>query len=275
MITFPNAKINIGLNVLERRPDGYHNISTVMYPVKWCDILEIIPSDDIRLVTSGLSVECDPDRNLVVKALKAVENYCCLNLNCDIYLHKIIPDGAGLGGGSSDAAHMVKLLNETFELGLSEADMLAISARIGADCPFFILNRPLIATGIGEILTPVDIDLSNKKILIVKPQESISTAMAYEGVKPAIPDVDVSEVVKHPISEWKNLLYNDFEPVVYKYYPKLETVKRELYAAGAVYASMSGSGSAFFGIFQSEADNLAEVKMFFEKTGMKVYSGII
>ena len=275
MVAFPNAKINIGLNILRRRPDGYHDISTVMYPVEWCDVLEIMPSETTRLSTSGRVIDCIPEKNLVIKALHAVENYCRLNLDCDIYMHKTIPDGAGLGGGSSDAAFMVKLLDETFELELTETDMLKICSTIGADCPFFIKNTPVLATGIGEILTPIELDLTGWKILIVKPKESISTAQAYAGVTPTEPDFNLAQAIEKPVTEWENLIVNDFEPVVYKHHPEFLDIKEHLYRDGAVYASMSGSGSAFYGLFNPDADNVAELSSMYSSEGMIVYCGTL
>lgn len=257
MIQFPNAKINLGLNILRKRPDGYHDIDTVMYPVPWCDILEIVPSrgEDTTLTVTGRGVACPPEKNLVMKAYRAVADRMPIP-PVDIYLHKVIPDGAGLGGGSADASFTIRGLNELFALGMNDEDMAAIAATIGADCPFFIYNRPMRATGIGTEFADTDIDLSGHYIAIVKPTESVPTARAYAGVSPALPDESIDRILTWDISRWQGHLDNDFETSVFDSYPTIKGIKERLSALGATYASMSGSGSAVFGIFCN--DILAE-----------------
>lgn len=260
MILFPNAKINIGLYITSRRDDGYHNLETLFYPVGWQDILEIVPAKgtETTLTVSGNAVECPPEKNLVMKAYRALNNEIPLP-PVDIYLHKVIPDGAGLGGGSADAAFTLKGLNTLFSLELSDERLAAIAAKIGADCPFFIYNRPMLAKGIGNEFSPIEIDLSDKIIAIVKPQESVSTKEAYSGVTPSEPKFDLQEALAADITEWRDKISNDFEKSIFPAHPAIESVKEELYALGADYASMSGSGAAVYGIFRGDSyDRLSE-----------------
>lgn len=257
MVTFPNAKINIGLNITSRRNDGYHNIETVMVPIPWCDILEITRSNsnETTLSTHGRAVNCPIEKNLVMKAYRAMEKRYNLPA-VNIILHKIIPDGAGLGGGSADAAFTLITLNQLFEIGASDDDLAQIAATIGADCPFFIYNTPMLATGIGTDFSPISIDLSGYKILVVKPQMSVPTAQAYSGVTPSIPQTSLSQLIATPISQWQDLIKNDFEDSIFPIHPIIKNIKEQIIAMGAKYASMSGSGSAVYGIFES--DKLAE-----------------
>lgn len=251
MVCFPNAKINLGLDIVRRRPDGYHDIVTVFYPVEWCDILEIVPSsgDCDTLTVSGRGCDCPPDKNLVMKAVKALrEEYDFPAV--DVYLRKIIPDGAGLGGGSSDASFALKTINELFALGISDESLAEVAARIGADCPFFIYNRPMLATGTGTTLRPIDLSLAGYCIVIVKPKVHVSTAEAYSGVKPEEPAIALSEALEQPIKEWQGTVKNDFEPSVFSSHPEIACVKEKLAESGAVYASMSGSGASVFAIFE-------------------------
>ncbi len=258
MILFPNAKINIGLNITERRADGYHIIETVMYPVNWCDILEIVPSEkeETTLTTSGREVNCPPEKNLVMKAYNLFREETGIG-NVDIYLHKIIPDGAGMGGGSSDAAFTLIGLNDLFEIGLSKDRLAEMAAKIGADCPFFIYNKPMLATGIGTEFSPINIDLTQYKILIVKPQVSVPTAKAYAGVSPKQPDCELAKSISLPISQWEKIVKNDFEQSIFPNYPEIAAVKQKIIKLGADYASMSGSGSAVYGLF-CKSDILSE-----------------
>lgn len=254
MILFPNCKINLGLQILRRREDGYHDIATVMYPVNWCDVLEIVPSSDgeTHLYTSGNAVDCPAEKNLVMKAYNAVKQVFPELPAVDIHLHKIIPDGAGLGGGSSDASFTIRGLNEMFALGMNNEQLAQIAATIGADCPFFIYNRPLLATGIGDIFGEVDIDLSQYSIVIAKPRSSVSTKEAYAGVTPHDNDLDIRQILMKDILEWKTALKNDFEDSLFPNHPEILAVKDSLYNAGVLYASMTGSGAAVFGIFASK-----------------------
>lgn len=251
MIRFPNAKINLGLYIERRRPDGYHDISTVFYPVPLCDVVEVVPSDEVRLFTYGNPVNCPPEKNLVMKAYRLLADE--FNLPpVDIYLHKHIPDGAGLGGGSSDASSVLLILRELFSLPLSDEELAARAAKLGADCPFFIYNRPMAARGIGDQFTPTEVDLSGKYIVIVKPEVSVPTAEAYAGVTPQEPQEAVEDIVADDITTWKERLANDFESSIFPKHQTLADIKQSLYDAGAVYAAMSGSGSAIFGLFDSD-----------------------
>lgn len=250
MILFPNCKINLGLNIVNRRQDGYHDIETVMVPVPWRDILEIVPSPDgeLRLTTTGNAVDCPMEKNLVVKAYRAVSKEFDLPA-VHIFLHKIIPDGAGLGGGSSDAAFTVIGLNNLFSLGMTDEDMARIASTIGADCPFFIYNRPRLATGIGTEFSDVDLDLSGLWIVIAKPEASVPTKEAYAGVKPRKPDYNLLKSISLPVHQWQSVIANDFEPGIFARHPQVEEIKRQMIESGAVYSAMSGSGSAVFGLF--------------------------
>lgn len=260
MILFPNAKINLGLDILRKREDGYHDIETVMVPVPWCDILEIVPAKgtETTLTTSGREVNCPPEKNLVMKAYRALEQQTPIP-PVDIYLRKIIPDGAGLGGGSADAAFTLRGLNELLSLGLSDENLADIASGIGADCPFFIYNRPMLCTGTGTEMTPIDLNLKGMTIAIVKPDVSVPTAKAYSKTRPATPAVSIRDIITLPVAEWQMKLKNDFEPSVFPEYPAISEIKEELMKLGAVYTAMSGSGSSVFGIYESDilADDLS------------------
>lgn len=252
MITFPNAKINIGLYITSRRNDGYHEIVTAMIPTDWRDILEIVPAkgNGSTLTVTGRSVDCPTEKNLVIRAYRAMASQYDLP-DVDIYLHKIIPDGAGLGGGSADAAFTIRALNEMFELGLSDDTMSEIAATIGSDCPFFIYNRPMLATGTGTTLAPIDFSQEGYRLVIVKPREYVSTAEAYGGCMPKPCETPLTEILATiPPEEWaKSNVVNDFEATVFPRHPRIAEVKASLYRLGAAYASMSGSGASVFGIF--------------------------
>lgn len=262
MIVFPNAKINLGLAITGRRPDGYHDIETVMYPVGWSDILEIVPSKSgiTELFTSGRSVECPPESNLVMKAYRALDAITPLP-PVSIYLHKVIPDGAGLGGGSADAAFTLKALNAMMALGLDDERLEEIAATIGADCPFFIRNRPVTATGTGTTFSPADITLAGYSIVIVKPTGSVSTREAYAGVKSYTSPGRVAEAIVRPLPSWDGCLINDFEASVAAQLPEITAIKQRLTDMGAAYTSMSGSGSAVYGLFEGDilSDNISEL----------------
>jgi 4-diphosphocytidyl-2-C-methyl-D-erythritol kinase len=253
MIVFPNAKINLGLHIVSKRPDGYHNIETVFYPVRLHDALEIVPSenDKTTFVMTGIAVAGNPDDNLVMRAFHILKKDFALP-EITIYLRKNIPFGAGLGGGSSDAAWMLKLLNDFAELHLSDQQLEEYAGRLGADCPFFIKNTPVFAGGIGNIFEPVEISLASYQLLLVKPDIGVSTQEAYANVKPQKPLFSIKETLNKPIEEWKNCLFNDFEPGVFARYPEIGKIKQQLYDNGAIYASMSGSGSSVYGIFDSK-----------------------
>lgn len=258
MIVFPNAKINIGLNIIERRQDGYHNIETLMYPIPWSDVLEIVPAngDETTLTVSGRQVNCPPEKNLVMKACREFQREKAVG-NVDIYLHKIIPDGAGLGGGSADAAFTLVAMNELFECNCSKEELAAMAAKIGADCPFFIYNNPCFATGIGTEFAPANLNLSGTTIAIIKPQEGVSTAQAYAGVTPRLPEKSLEQLINMHIKQWQGVVKNDFEDSIFPILPLIPQVKDYLLSKGAIYASMSGSGSAVYGLFP-KSDILAD-----------------
>lgn len=278
MIAFPNAKINLGLNVVNRRADGYHDIETVMLPIGWCDILEITrasqnPDGFPALHTSGHAVDCEPEKNLVVKALRAMERHTGRTLGVETYLHKNIPDGAGLGGGSADAAFMLRLLNSEFNLEMKPDELERIAETIGSDCPFFIRNTPALATCRGEVLTPIETPLKGWHVVVVKPQVKISTAQAYGAISPKRPAVPLAHAIARPVDEWRHTVVNDFEAVAFSFHPWLADLKQRFYAAGAEYASMSGSGSAFYGLFKPGTDKMTERHEEINRENMLSYSG--
>ena len=257
MICFPNAKINIGLHVTEKRTDGYHNIESIFYPIPLMDALEVVLSDRTSFTQTGLPLETAPEDNLVMKAYTLMDRKYKLP-PLDIFLQKAIPSGAGLGGGSADAAFMLKLLQATNDIpgtrtSLPECDLLEMAESIGADCPFFIRNTPAIVTGTGNIFQPSDISLKGYIIYIVKPPVSISTKEAYSMIKPQKPVFSLNKLSAIPVHEWKYVVKNDFEPAMFKKYPLIEEIKEQLYSMGAEYASMSGSGSAVYGLFKNNA----------------------
>jgi 4-diphosphocytidyl-2-C-methyl-D-erythritol kinase len=248
MIVFPNAKINIGLNVVSKREDGYHNLETIFFPLKLADALEFVETDETKLTTSGIQIDGAPEQNLILKAYNLLR--ADFNLPpAHFHLHKVIPFGAGLGGGSSDAAFTLIMLNDYFNLGLSPQKLEFYASQIGADCPFFILNKPTFATGIGNKFHNIELDLTDYEIVILKPNIAVSTIEAYKNVIPRNPKFRLTEIIKTPVEEWKNLIVNDFEKSVFRKYPQIAELKQLLYDFGAGYASMSGSGSAVFGIF--------------------------
>ncbi len=257
MIVFPNAKINLGLNIVARRSDGYHDLDMVMIPVGWRDILEIVPSSSgsTTLSTSGRHVDCPPEKNLVFKAWQQLNDAIDGDLPAvDMFLHKVIPDGAGLGGGSADAAFALTALNKMFALGLPDQALAEIAARLGADCPFFIYNRPMLCTGTGTDMSPVEINWGDTQhIVIAKPcGTSVSTAEAYGGVTPSQPEHQTCDIVSQtPPQQWKDGgLVNGFERHIFTAKPVIGQIKQRLYDHGAVYASMSGSGSAVYDLFE-------------------------
>lgn len=250
MICFPNAKINLGLSIVGKRPDGYHDLETVFYPVPLKDALEIVPSDRLTFTQTGIPIDGPAADNLVMKAYRRLAADYPLP-PFDILLLKAIPFGAGLGGGSADAACMLKLLNGYCRLELPAERLERLASELGADCPFFIRNTPVYATGTGDIFEPVGIDLRGYHLCLVKPDVSVSTAQAYAGVTPRRPRQPVRDVIAQPVETWKDRLTNDFEPSVFVRYPVIGAVKQALYEAGAVYASMSGSGSSVFGLFRN------------------------
>jgi 4-diphosphocytidyl-2-C-methyl-D-erythritol kinase len=257
MICFPNAKINLGLHVVSRRTDGYHNLETVFYPIGLKDGLEIVPTQaskqNYRFFQTGAPLEGNPESNLVVRARNLIAEEKALP-EMDILLFKGIPSGAGMGGGSSDAAFMLDLLNRSFELGYSTEELMLRAGRLGADCPFFLLNKPAFASGTGDRLEPIDINLNDYTLLVVKPNATVSTKEAYAMIAPRTPATPLKEIVGNPPETWREALKNDFEPPVFKKFPEICRVKQQLYEMGAVYASMSGSGASVFGLFREKPD---------------------
>jgi 4-diphosphocytidyl-2-C-methyl-D-erythritol kinase len=254
MVSFPPCKINLGLSVLSKRADGYHDLETCFYPVPWLDVLEVIPAAEFEFTTSGNIIPGALEDNLCVKA------YRLLKKNFDlppvkIHLHKVIPSGAGLGGGSSDAAYTLRLLNERLSINLSLHTLMGYAAKLGSDCAFFIQDKPMVGTGRGEVLTEVSVSLQNKFLVIVKPDIHVSTADAFAGITPKQQQYSIADIVSgRPLTEWKHLLKNDFEESVFKKYPSIKALKDKLYEQGALFSNMSGSGSAVFGIFDTELD---------------------
>lgn len=254
MVTFPPCKINLGLQVIRKRHDGYHDLSTCFYPVPWTDALEVLPSKTISFEISGNNIPGNSSDNLCLKAYYLLQKD--FNLPpVSIYLHKVIPSGAGLGGGSSDGAHTLRLLNKIFDLTLDTEKLKRYALQLGSDCPFFIEDKPMMGSGRGEILSEISIDLSGKFFVLVKPDIHVSTTEAYEGVTPVQHVSGIKDILeKTPIGQWKARLKNDFEDSVFSKYPLIKDVKEKLYREGALYASMSGSGSAVFGIFENPVD---------------------
>lgn len=248
MIAFPKAKINIGLRVLRKRSDGYHDIQSLMYPIPLCDILEIIPSDEMGYDFGVLDFLGTPEDNLVVKAYQAIKEIYPNLPPIQIILRKNIPTGAGLGGGSSDATNMLLLLKQQFNLEISLEKLNTISTKLGADCPFFLHNAPQIAEGIGELLTPYPLNLNGKCLTLLTSDIQIHTGRAYAKITPCETEGNLAELLSQPISTWKGRVVNDFEPTVFEDYPILAEGIEMLYESGAEYASMSGSGPTLYGI---------------------------
>lgn len=253
MICFPNAKINLGLHITSKRKDGYHDIETCMVPIPINDALEMILSKKPVFEASGLNIPGEEKDNLILKAVKLLQKDFNDLPALHIHLHKNIPMGAGLGGGSADGAFALTLMNTLFELHLEDWILEDYAAQLGSDCPFFIQNKPKIATGRGEILEPVDVDLKGNYIVLVKPPIHVGTKEAYAGVKPQAPKYPLKEVLKDKNS-WKEMLVNDFENSIFPQYPEIAEIKAKLYKMGAYYAAMSGSGSTVFGLFTAKPE---------------------
>jgi len=252
MVLFPNCKINLGLNIIKKRDDGYHDLETVFYPVGLKDALEVIQSTKTDFHLSGLPVNGDIENNLCLKAYYLLKKGFPGLPPVNVHLYKAIPMGAGLGGGSADGAFMLSILDKEFELNISEAQLINYALQLGSDAPFFIINKPCFATGRGENLSPVAVDLSAYKIVLVNPGIHVSTREAFSGLAPTIPVKSILEIISQPISTWKDELVNDFEMNVFGLFSEIREIKNELYNAGAIYASMTGSGSTVFGIFEAE-----------------------
>lgn len=270
MVLFPNCKINLGLGITAKRQDGYHNLETVFYPVSLCDVLEIIkapaPATTPIFESSGLAIAGDEKDNLCLKAWHLLKQDFPELPAVSIYLHKIIPMGAGLGGGSADGAFILRMLNEKFNLQLSQEKLIEYALQLGSDCPFFIINKPCFATGRGEALQPVALDLRSYYLVLVNPGIHINTGWAFSQLAPAEPRHSVQEIIQQPVEEWKDLLVNDFEEPVSKMHKVLPDIKVQLYAAGATYAAMTGSGSTMFGLFKTSPPQFDFPKNYFVKT---------
>jgi 4-diphosphocytidyl-2-C-methyl-D-erythritol kinase len=259
LIAFPNCKINIGLNILRQRSDGFHDLETIFYPILFYDVLEVIHSnhsntkqEEFSFSSSGIRIETNNESNLCIKAYQLLKKDFSRLEGTLMHLHKNIPAGAGLGGGSADAAFALKLLNAIFDLKLTTEQLIDYAVSLGSDCPFFIINKPCFASGKGEVLEPVNIDLSRYKFILINPGIHIHTADAFSQITPALPSRSIKQIIQQPLTEWNNEIKNDFEGPVSKKYPEIKKIKDALYAAGAVYASMSGSGSTVYGIFEKE-----------------------
>ena len=260
VIAFPNCKINLGLNILRKREDGFHDLETVFYPLPLHDIVEIIHSPGgtgIQFSKSGLEINGYNDHNLCIKAYSLLMKKFPQVAPVQLHLHKTIPAGAGLGGGSADAAFTLKLLNEMCGLQLSKEELLDLAAQLGSDCPFFIMNKPCFSQGRGELLEEIPLDLSAFKFILVNPGIHIDTGAMFQKIKPVLPKISLKEIIKQPVESWKNesdsyQMKNDFEEIVFELHPEIGAIKEELYKAGAVYASLSGSGSTVYGIFPKQ-----------------------
>jgi 4-diphosphocytidyl-2-C-methyl-D-erythritol kinase len=253
MVSFPNCKINIGLNIVEKRQDGFHNLETIFYPLPLNDIIEALPANDskdqINFTQSGKNIDGDTSNNLCIKAYELLKKDYPRLPPIQLHLHKNIPMGAGLGGGSADGAFTLQLLNTKFSLGISQLKLAEYSLTLGSDCPFFILNKACFASGRGEQLQLVNLSLADYRFALVHPGIHISTAFAFKQIVPTKPHLSLDKLILQPIETWKDSIVNDFEAPVFKLHPVLKTIKDNLYSQGAVYASMSGSGSAIYGIF--------------------------
>jgi len=252
MLCFPNAKINIGLNIVSKRSDGYHNLETIFYPVPLTDILEFVVTEkSTNICVSGTDLNIPPEKNICIKAYQLLkEDYKLPNL--EIYLHKIIPSGAGLGGGSADASFLLKSINQYFKLNIPEKKLIKYASKLGADCAFFLKNKAIFASGTGNVFENIKLDLKGYYIVIIKPDFSISTPEAFKNIIPKYPEISLKELIQFPVSEWKDKIINDFETGLFKTYPLLANLKQKLYDEGALYASMSGSGSTLYGIFKEK-----------------------
>ena len=262
MITYPNAKINLGLNIVEKRPDGYHNLETVFYPLNLQDALEVNDLEgegEYTLKISGTPIEGELDNNLVVKAYRLLKKVFPNMGSINIHMYKHIPTGAGLGGGSADAAFILKLLNEKFKLNLSTEKLEEYAAILGADCAFFIQNKPVFASGIGNIFEEINLSLKGYYLVLVKPDIFVSTKDAFANIIPMNPNHSLKEIIRMPVETWRATMKNDFEDSVFKKFPEIAAIKDKLYDMGAIYASMSGSGSSVFGIFREQVDHVDEV----------------
>lgn len=252
MLVFPPVKINLGLNIIEKRNDGFHNIASAFFPVPWTDALEALITDkqNFTFSTSGIPIPGNSDNNLVVRAYNLLRNMYSLP-GISMHLHKVLPMGAGLGGGSSNGTSALKLINDLCGLELGTQKLHELAAHLGSDCPFFVENKAKFVSGRGDILEPLAVNLQGWYMLIVMPAVSIGTAEAYSWIRPCEPDVSIKDILSRPPEDWKGILKNDFETPAIHRYPVIGEIKDKLYSAGAVYASMSGSGAAVYGLFRA------------------------
>lgn len=254
MVTFPNCKINLGLNIVKKRNDGFHNIQTVFFPLPFYDVLEIVTSEnETEFINTGISGG-ENKSNLCLKAYRLLKKDFPVLPEIKMHLHKTIPVKAGLGGGSADAAFTLSLLNKKYNLNIDRQQLLVYALQLGSDCPFFLINKPAFASGRGEILEEINCSLSAYKILIINPGIHISTKELFQQISPSIPSKKINEIIKQPVETWKDDLVNDFEKIVFQNYPEIKKIKEELYNHNAVYASMTGTGSTLFGIFNANED---------------------
>jgi len=251
MIAFPTAKINLGLYITEKRPDQYHSIDSCFFPIPWVDILEIQKASTLSFDSSGIAIPGDASQNLCLLAYQLLQQDFQLS-PVRIHLHKAVPIGAGLGGGSADGAFALKMLNQLFDLHLTTQQLETYALQLGSDCPFFIQNKPMAVSGRGEIMKPIEFNLGGKYIALVNPKIHISTKEAYQGIQPKIPNQSCTEIIAQPIENWRDHLKNDFEESLFPNYPQIKALKERLYQSGALYASMTGSGSTVYGIFDAE-----------------------
>lgn len=253
MVAFPGCKINLGLHILRRRPDGYHDIDTAFYPVPWSDVLEFLPARDLSFTCTGMEIPGERTDNLCLRAYRLLKQDYGLP-PVQGHLHKLVPMGAGLGGGSADAAHTLRVLNNLFSLALSDAQLSDYAKRLGSDCSFFLTEGPARGTGRGEVLEPLALSLQGYFLVVITPPVHVSTAVAYAGANPRAPKESLSITLTRPVETWKETLVNDFEETVFARFPPLAMLKESMYAKGAVYASLSGSGSSVFGLFRSAVE---------------------
>jgi 4-diphosphocytidyl-2-C-methyl-D-erythritol kinase len=268
MVSFPNCKINLGLNIISIRNDGYHDLETVFYPVPLTDALEVIKFQDtsfntqvtsnqqpptVNFTSSGLAITGSTNNNLCVKAYQLLQQDFPDLPAIQMHLHKVIPMGAGLGGGSADGAFVLQLINDKFQLKLTLQQLIDYALQLGSDCPFFIINKPCFATSRGEIMQPIDLDLSDYQLVIINPQIHIGTGWAFGNIVPQIPTKSILQIINQPIATWKDELINDFEKPAINQYTEIGIIKKTLYQQGAVYSAMTGSGSTVFGLFSKDA----------------------
>ncbi|PWU03215.1 MAG: 4-(cytidine 5'-diphospho)-2-C-methyl-D-erythritol kinase [Bacteroidetes bacterium] len=275
MILFPHCKINLGLRVIGKRPDGFHDIETVFYPFPLRDIIEVIKKpqsiphslhSEIEAYYTGLDIPGESEENICIRAYTLLKKDFPNIGPIELHLHKIIPIGAGLGGGSSDGAFMLRILNEIFNLQIPKQELLKYAAQLGSDCPFFIYDQPCFATGRGEVLEPISFDLTSYSMLLVNPNIHVNTAQAFSSLKSFGNGKSILSVLKNKVELWKNDLTNDFESSVFEKYPAIQNIKQKLYDSGAIYASMTGSGSSVYGIFpKNQVPNLFENEGYFKK----------